>query len=190
MTVTAAHAEIDMRFDPESSRVSWTRRAGSDAPAAAVEICRPKPIITYAAPCMPSQVIVDTGPLVAFFDADDDHHASCVSTLKGLTQSLVTLWPAVTEALHLLAFSSIAQQGLLSWLAESGAQLAPLSPSDIPRIQELLRRYKDLPMDFTDAALIAVAERDNIKTVFTVDKRDFHIYRPRHVRMFHLLPPP
>ena len=137
---------------------------------------------------MPNRILVDTGPLVAVFDADDQHHSFCVETLKGLTQTLVTIWPAVTEAMHLLAFSAVAQQGLLNWLAEEGLQLLPLDAAEVPRIQDLLRKYKDLPMDFTDAALVAVAERDHIKTVFTVDKRDFLIYRPRHVRTFQLLP--
>jgi predicted nucleic acid-binding protein len=139
---------------------------------------------------MPASVLVDTGPLVALFDADDQHHAGCVEALKTLRQPLLTIWPAVTEAMHLLAFSSPAQHGLLSWLAQLGLQLAPLESADVPRIQELLTRYHDLPMDFTDAALVAVAEREDLRTIFTVDARDFRLYRPRHTRTFQLLPAP
>ena len=138
---------------------------------------------------MPSRVLVDTGPLVALFDADDQHHARCVETLKGLTQPLVTIWPAITEAMHLLTFSSLAQQGLLTWIAQAGLHIAALEAPDVPRVQELLARYQSLPMDFTDAALVTVAERDDLRTVFTVDERDFRLYRPRHIRTFHLLPP-
>ncbi len=137
---------------------------------------------------MPDRVLVDTGPLVACFDADDHHHAVCVSTLKILTIPLVTIWPTITEAMHLLRFSSIAQQGLLTWIARMGLQLITLEATDVQRIQELLERYHDLPMDFTDAALVAVAEREEIATVFTVDMRDFRLYRPRHTKSFHLLP--
>ena len=45
-------------------------------------------------------------------------------------------------------------------------------------------------MDFTDAALVSIAERDSIKSIFTVDARDFRIYKPKHVKSFQLLPDP
>jgi predicted nucleic acid-binding protein len=50
-------------------------------------------------------------------------------------------------------------------------------------------KYSDLPMGFADAALVRVAERDDIRTIFTLDRGDFHFYSPYHVRSFRLLPP-
>jgi len=32
-------------------------------------------------------------------------------------------------------------------------------------------------MDLADAALIRVAEREGVRTIFTVDRRDFTVYR-------------
>ena len=49
-------------------------------------------------------VIVDAGPLVALIHVDDNNHTACKSTLRGLTQSMATVWPAFTEAMYLLGF--------------------------------------------------------------------------------------
>lgn len=51
----------------------------------------------------------------------------------------------------------------------------------------LMRKYQDLPMDLADASLVAVAEAENIRTIFTLDK-DFTVYRTRQKNPFKLLP--
>jgi len=43
-------------------------------------------------------------------------------------------------------------------------------------------------MDFADASLVALAERLNVVQVFTIDRRDFRVYRPRHTRAFEIFP--
>jgi len=40
-----------------------------------------------------------------------------------------------------------------------------------------MEKYADRPMDLADAALIRVAEREGIGKFFTVDRRDFSVYR-------------
>jgi len=138
---------------------------------------------------MPAErVLVDAGPLVALFSASDRHHVECVAALKRLRGTLLTVWPAVTEAQHLLSPSPEAQDALLGWIEADGLQPVDFGAAELPRIRELMRKYADLPMDFTDAVLVAVAERDAVATIFTVDRRDFAIYRPRHARTFRLLP--
>jgi uncharacterized protein len=52
----------------------------------------------------------------------------------------------------------------------------------------LMRKYQDLPMDLADAALVRVAEREKIGRIFTIDRRDFGIYRPAGIRRFEILP--
>jgi predicted nucleic acid-binding protein len=63
-----------------------------------------------------------------------------------------------------------------------------LDASDLPPIRALMKKYADLPMDFADAALVHVAARDGIQTVFTVDRTDFGIYRLPGGRRLRLLP--
>jgi predicted nucleic acid-binding protein len=55
-------------------------------------------------------------------------------------------------------------------------------------MRELMRKYRDLPMDVADAALVAVAEREGITRVFTLDRRDFEVYRPAKIGRFSLVP--
>lgn len=101
---------------------------------------------------------------------------------------LVTVWPPVTEAMHFLKGFVRGEDQLLEWLGEGFVRTAELGREDLPRIRELMRKYADLPMDFADAALVRVAERERIHRVFTLDRRDFEIYRPRGFSRFEILP--
>jgi uncharacterized protein len=54
---------------------------------------------------------------------------------------------------------------------------------DLPRIAVLLEKYRDLPADFADASLVALAERRNLSRVASVDS-DFAVYRTLSGRAF------
>lgn len=139
---------------------------------------------------MPSgaAVLVDTGPLVAIFDADDMHHEICAAALKRIRGPLFTVWPAVTDAMYLLSFSEAACEGLLGWLESGSLAVLELRLADLKRVGELLAKYRDLPMDFTDAVIVSLAERETIRDIFTVDQRDFRIYKPAGFRHFNVVP--
>lgn len=131
---------------------------------------------------------MDSGPLVALVDAADQHHAACVEALKRIREPLGTVWPAFTEAMYLLSDMRVAQEALWEMLARGVVQVLPLATSDIPRMRELMRKYSDRPMDLADAALVNVAERDRIRKIFTVDKKDFSIYRLYGRSRFTIIP--
>jgi len=133
-------------------------------------------------------VLVDAGPLVALIDRGDEHHDACVEALRGIKDPLMTVWPAVTEAMYLLGPSWPAQAALWEVVESEAVALLPLDADDVPRMAELMRKYKDLPMDLADAALVRVAERERIRHVFTLDQRDFRVYRPAGLGRLSLLP--
>lgn len=122
-------------------------------------------------------ILVDAGPLVAIVDRRDRHHAWAVATLRTLKEPLRTVWPALTEAVYLVRDVPGAARQVFSLFELGGVRLLPLEETDIPRIRELMEKYGDLPMDLADAALVRVAEREKARRVFTVDRRDFGIYR-------------
>lgn len=122
-------------------------------------------------------ILVDAGPLVALVDSEDQHHLKCVAALKALREPLASVWPPLTEALYLLVGLPKAQEALWEMVQRGAPQLLPLDSSDAPRIRELMRKYANLPMDLADAALVRVAEREGIRKIFTLDRRDFSIYR-------------
>lgn len=133
-------------------------------------------------------VLVDAGPLVALIDAADAYHDVCVEALRSLGDPLVTVWPAFTEAMYLLRESWPAQRALWSRLETDALTLAALDEDDAPRMRELMEKYRNLPMDLADAALVRVAEREGLTRILTLDRRHFSIYRPGRRRRFAVLP--
>ena len=125
---------------------------------------------------------------MALIHADDRHHASCRDALERIRETLVTVWPVITEGMYLLDFSAEAQDALWRLLERDAVKILSLDAGDVPRMRELMRKYRDLPMDLADAALVRAAERERISRVFTIDRRDFEVYRPRGIRRFTILP--
>ena len=135
-----------------------------------------------------SAILVDAGPLVALLHRDDQQHQKCVDALTQLRDPLVTVWPAITEAMYLLNFSWQAQDALWELVLEETVQLLPLEADDHQRMRELMRKYRTLPMDLADAALVSVAERERIRRIFTLDRRGFLVYRPAMLGKFLIIP--
>lgn len=133
-------------------------------------------------------VLVDAGPLVALIDRGDPDHDVTVAAFKTITEPLITVWPAFTEAMYLLRGSWPAQRALWSRLETDALDLAPLDEADAPRMRELMEKYRDTPMDLADAALVRVAERESLTRIFTLDRKHFSIYRPGRRKRFSIVP--
>ena len=133
-------------------------------------------------------ILLDAGPMIALLHAGDRHHEACVKTLKAVREPFLTVWPAVTEAMYLLAFSDQAQEALWKLLRSDAVSLADLGKGDFGRIEELMKKYRDLPMDLADAALVRISERERIQTIFTIDRRDFEVYRPAGIGRLRIIP--
>ncbi len=110
-----------------------------------------------------------------------------MQALKRIREPLFTVWPVMTEAMHLVG-SLVAQERLWDVLEEGRLGLLPLDTADMSRMRVLMKKYADLPMDLADAALVRVAEREGLQTVFTIDRSDFGIYRLQGGKRFRLLP--
>ncbi len=124
-------------------------------------------------------MLTDTGPLVALLDADDPHHKSCVAAAARLPAApLVTTWPCFTEAMYLLGeVGGFRYQEQLWKLRSKGRlRLYEITAAEADRMAVLMEKYRDLPMDLADASLVAAAESQSLRQVFTIDG-DFHIYR-------------
>jgi uncharacterized protein len=133
-------------------------------------------------------ILVDTGPLVALIHEDDNEHRICKDTFLTFSEPLGTVWPVLTEALYLLNFSWEAQNALWEMIQVGAVEILPLGTDDVDRMRELMRKYRDLPMDLADAALVRVAERERLRRIFTLDRRDFQIYRPSRIGRFAIFP--
>jgi predicted nucleic acid-binding protein len=133
-------------------------------------------------------ILVDAGPLVALVDASDQHHRACVRALRSIREPLGTVWPAIAEAMYLLLGVPRGQQAVFEMLERKAVRILGLDERDVPRMRELMLKYGNRPMDLADAALVRVAEREGLSTVFTVDRGDFGVYRLRGRRTIRVIP--
>jgi predicted nucleic acid-binding protein len=135
-----------------------------------------------------ANVLIDAGPLVALIDRNDPHHQACTEALAAIREPLGTVWPALRDEMYLLRSSAKAQRSLWDMTNIGAVRFIELGDEDCPRMRELMWKYRDLPMDLADAALVRVAERERIRRVFTIDRNDFQVYRPNRLGRFEIMP--
>jgi predicted nucleic acid-binding protein len=134
------------------------------------------------------RVLADTGPIVAILSRPDQYHRTCVEVLKEMPGPLSTCWPVLTEAAWLLRRDSNALPQLLNSIDNGFLELLPLATDDAKPIASIMRKYRDVRIHLADAALIHLAARDGLDTIFTLDQRDFSVYRLPRGRSFRILP--
>ncbi|MGK7877318.1 MAG: type II toxin-antitoxin system VapC family toxin [Xenococcaceae cyanobacterium] len=135
-----------------------------------------------------NRIIVDTGPIVAILSTSDNQHTVCVETLKNITPPMLTTWPVFTEVQYLLRRDKKALQGLFRALDSGLIVLEEISAEALPWLQKFLEKYADISPQLADASLMYLAEKKNIDTIFTLDRRDFSIYRFKNKKAPHLIP--
>jgi predicted nucleic acid-binding protein len=133
-----------------------------------------------------NKILVDSGPLIALFDASDKHHANAINFIKNNESILITTIASTTETLHLLNFNRNAQIDFLEWINQGAVEIYPSENANFGRIQELTIKCSDLPMDFADACLVLLAEKLDINQIATID-RDFTIYKIKGRKRFNVV---
>ena len=120
--------------------------------------------------------IVDTGPLVAFFDRAEQHHRWVAERIEELDAPLLVCEPVLAEAMYLLARYSRAQDALFELLQNGALSVAFRIDEHIRAIRKLLQKYRDTPMSLADACIVRMAEIQDRHAILTLDS-DFLIYR-------------
>jgi uncharacterized protein len=134
------------------------------------------------------RILVDTGPLVAILSREVEYHTVCVDALREMPAPLVSCWPVITEVAWLLKKSQRAVQNLLRSIDGRFLELLPLAGAEAEAIAALMKRYEDIRPQLADAALVYLAGREKIETIFTLDRRDFSIYRSGRRSQFRIVP--
>jgi len=129
-------------------------------------------------------IAADTGPLVSFLYQNDPDHRLVRAFLRDNAVALVTTWPVMAEAWHLLLGRAGIKPALalMRWANAGGLRVASPREDDPEALLELLERYADHPMDLADATLVLLAERGDIGEVLTIDRPEFASYRTRDGR--------
>ena len=135
--------------------------------------------------------LMDTGPLVAVINRGDPHHTACAEILRAHGEPFYTTLQVMTEAMYLCEryLGWLAQKALWQMLLRGDLLLEHPSPQELLRMAELMEKYRDHPMDFADASLVALAERLSLTRIFTLEYKDFSTYRMKTNRAFTLLGP-
>jgi predicted nucleic acid-binding protein len=134
------------------------------------------------------RAVVDTGPLVAIVRDREEAHARCIATIAKLRAPLITCWPVLTEVAWLLR-GELGAPRVIDGLVSTGAvEIAELDAQALSWTMEFMERYATIRAQLADAALMFIAEREGIGTVFTLDRRDFTVYRTSDGRALTIVP--
>ncbi len=137
---------------------------------------------------MANELLLDTGAFVALVDRSEKRYADCVAALDGWRGSIVTTEAVLTETLYLLGPRWASQKVCLEFFHRGGFLLVPSSPASLRRVSLLMERYRNVPMDFADATLVALGEELQTDVVFTLDHRGFSAYRLGQRKPFRMIP--
>jgi predicted nucleic acid-binding protein len=131
-------------------------------------------------------IIADTGFWLALGNKRDRHHAVAVSAFRQLNEVLVTTWPVLTETCHMLAtrLGAPALERFVTAAAGGAFELFSLEQKHLSRVAELMKKYRDLPMDLADASLVILAEELGSGRILSTDVRDFGAYRWKNRKPF------
>ena len=133
-------------------------------------------------------IIADTGPLVAYLDRSDQHHAWAKQVMATLTEPLLTCDAVLAEVTFLLQRGGIAA-GLPMRMVERGVLKSELCTArEAQPLRALLERYNDVPMSLADACVVRMSELHIGAKVWTTDS-DFTIYRRNRRSIIPLIMP-
>jgi uncharacterized protein len=134
------------------------------------------------------RALADTGALLAYLDSRDGWHARCRETFGLCRLPLVTSEAVLTELFHLVGDSAHETDAVWRFIRSGALTVSSISDAELPAIEALMRKYADRPMDFADATLVHLAERETIANVYTNDHDDFETYRYGGRKRFRIVP--
>jgi len=134
------------------------------------------------------RILLDTGPLVALLTSVDLHHQLCVKTFAALSPPLLTCWPVLAEAAWILRNQHRPFERIADLHADGMFEILTLEGTCLRSIAAIMTRYESARLQMADATLVHLADREHIRTVFTLDRRDFTILRLKGNRSFRLIP--
>jgi len=135
-----------------------------------------------------TRIIVDTGPLVAYFNRHDRWHRWVVDQMAALTPPMVTCEPVLTEACFLIQRAGGRPADLMRKVVQRSLEIGLGLANDASGVESLMQRYADTPMSLADACLVRLTERLPDCRLFTLDA-DFQHYRRNGRHLIPLLRP-
>lgn len=116
---------------------------------------------------------VDTSAILAAQDQEDPHHGEALAALSADTGPFLVPAGIMAEAAYMIE-ARLGPDVLDAFLLdlEEGAFSLDCGENDLPRVRAVFNRYRDLPLGYADASVIACAERNGGR-ILTFDLRHF-----------------
>jgi len=132
--------------------------------------------------------ICDTGPLLAYLNRNDPHHAWAVALMKQVRPPMLVSEPVFTEVVYFLREDGVAVDPLFQLLEREAVRLDFDMSAHWPRVWTLMARYRQ--MDLADASIVVMSELHARSQVLTIDRKDFSVYRRNDRRTIDFVAPP
>lgn len=135
-------------------------------------------------------VVADSGALYSLYDRRDRHHSAVKAAIAAEHGAVVIPAAILSEIDYLLRvrLGPVAERRLLEGIEQGAFTVANFTVEDASFCRKLLSRYESLDLGLADASVIATAERLGVRTILTVDERDFRAVRTERGEPFILLP--
>ena len=131
--------------------------------------------------------LIDSGAMIALLDDNDQWHDDCQEAFASLRLPLATTLAALVEVFHRFTWKPYRHAQVWRIVRSGSICVLRIDDNDWAEIERLMLKYADQPMDFADATLVRLAEREGLTTILTVD-RDFEVYRIGGRKAFRVLP--
>jgi uncharacterized protein len=134
-------------------------------------------------------IVLDTGPIFAAANRRDHDHRACARLIADAAKLAVPT-SVIAEACYLIGthLGPRVEASFLRSLTTDRFEIVEPTDADLSRAADLVLTYGDLPLGGTDAFVVATAERLDVATIATLDRRHFSLVRPRHVDGLELVP--
>jgi predicted nucleic acid-binding protein len=133
-------------------------------------------------------VILDTGPLVAFLNRRDKFHNWALGHWGQIQPSMLTCEAVVSEACFLLGGTGSGVDSVMQLIQRKIISISFHLDKHIEPVKRLLLKYRSIPISFADACLIKMSELNPDSRIFTLDS-DFNLYRKNRRRIIPTIMP-
>lgn len=139
---------------------------------------------------METTVLFDTSYLYALFCTNDVNH-TLVANLAQQDEAEVIIPDVIlpeVKFLFRMAGSLFTAMAFMDALSETAAPIAPLTEQDVDRANALAKQYRSQGVSFTQCAIVAIAERLSIDTIYSLQPAPFRIVQPLHCEQLAVYP--
>jgi predicted nucleic acid-binding protein len=133
-------------------------------------------------------VILDTGPLVAFLNRRDRYHPWALEHWGQIQPAMLTCEAVISEACYLLGATGSGIDSVMQLIQRKIIAVSFHLDEHIQPVKSLLLKYRSVPMSLADACLVKMSELHPESRIFTLDS-GFNLYHKNRRRIIPTIMP-